>query len=81
MYNRGCAGKETYIRKFEDAHRSEDLDIDGKIILKIYLKEGVWRGVYLIRLNRNRGGGVMVWTQERTFRSHNMSKFCFHMKE
>jgi len=49
--------------------------------LKIYLKQGVWQGVYLINLNRNRGSGSMVWTQERTFGSHNMSKFWFHKKE
>jgi len=32
---------------------------------KIYLKQGVWQGVYLINLNRNRGSGGMVWTQEQ----------------
>jgi hypothetical protein len=27
------------------------------------------------------GSGGMVWKQERTFGSHNMSKFWFHKKE
>jgi len=39
MCNRGCTGKETYIRKFEEADRAENLDVDGKIILKYILKK------------------------------------------
>jgi hypothetical protein len=47
---------------------------------KIYLKQGVCQGVYLINLNRKRGSGSMVWTQDRTFGSHNVGKFWFRNK-
>ena len=56
-------------RKFEEADRSENLDVDGKIILKYILNNELGR---MFHLNRNRGSGGMVWTQERTFESFNL---------
>jgi hypothetical protein len=35
--------EETYIRKFEEANGSENLDVDGKIILKYILNSGFGR--------------------------------------